>query len=79
VRAYTHAYNTHNSYANILLIISFDYFFTGLHFYGGFMKKSYLTPSINVVSYNVVDIVTTSVTTSYAHVKESWLESDWLN
>ncbi len=42
------------------------------------MKKNYLTPSINVVSYNVVDIVTTSVTNSYAHVKESWLESDWL-
>ncbi len=43
------------------------------------MKKIYLTPSVEVISYNFVDIVTTSVTTSYAHVKESWLESDWLN
>ncbi len=43
------------------------------------MKKSYLTPSIEVVSYSLVDIVTTSVTSSYAHVKETWLESDWLN
>lgn len=42
------------------------------------MKKNYLTPSINVVSYNVVDIVTTSVTVNYAHVKESWIEGDWL-
>ncbi|MBO7214719.1 MAG: hypothetical protein J6V66_04395 [Clostridia bacterium] len=43
------------------------------------MKKSYLTPSIQVVSYNLVDIVTTSTTNDYAHVKESWLDSDWLN
>ena len=43
------------------------------------MKKSYLTPSIEVVSYNLVDIVTTSTTKDYAHVKESWLNSDWLN
>ena len=50
-----------------------------LHAYGGFMKKNYLTPSITIVNYSVVDIVTTSVTASYAHVKESWLESEWLN
>lgn len=43
------------------------------------MKKSYLAPSITVVSYNMVDIVTTSTALDYAHVKESWLESDWLN
>ena len=42
------------------------------------MKKSYLTPSIQVVSYNLVDIVTTSTTNDYAHVKESWLDSEWL-
>lgn len=43
------------------------------------MKKFYLSPSIEVVTYNSVDIVTTSVTSSYAHVKETWLDSEWLN
>ena len=43
------------------------------------MKKSYLTPSIIVVNYEMVDIVTTSTTEDYAHVKESWLDSSWLN
>ena len=45
---------------------------------GGLMKKLYRTPLIEVVNYNFVDIVTTSTTQSYAHVKETWLESDWL-
>lgn len=43
------------------------------------MKKSYLAPSITVVSYNMVDIVTTSTLQDYAHVKESWLDAGWLN
>ena len=43
------------------------------------MKKSYLAPSIIVVNYEMVDIVTTSTTEDYAHVKESWLDSSWLN
>ncbi len=42
------------------------------------MKKFYLTPSIQIVNYKVVDVVTTSVTKSYSHVKESWLDSNWL-
>ena len=43
------------------------------------MKKSYLAPSIIVVNYEMVDIVTTSTTEDYAHVKESWLDRGWLN
>ena len=43
------------------------------------MKKFYLTPSIEVISYNLVDIVTASTADNYAHVKESWLEESWLN
>ena len=43
------------------------------------MKKSYLKPSIKVISYNLVDIVTTSTVLDYAHVKESWLDSKWLD
>lgn len=43
------------------------------------MKKFYLSPSIKIVSYNMVDIVTTSTTADFAHVKESWLDSEWLN
>ena len=43
------------------------------------MKKSYLTPSIMVVEYNHVDIVTASVTfTDFAHIKDSWINPDWL-
>lgn len=42
------------------------------------MKKNYKVPSITLIEFRVVDIVTTSVTSSYAHVKESWLESGWL-
>lgn len=43
------------------------------------MKKNYLSPSIEVILYNFVDIVTTSTVQDYAHVKESWLDSEWLN
>ena len=43
------------------------------------MKKNYLTPSILVIEYNHVDIVTTSVTGDYSHVKDSWLDDSWLN
>ena len=43
------------------------------------MKKLYLKPSIEVVKYSFVDIVTTSTTDDYAHVKDSWLDEDWLN
>ena len=43
------------------------------------MKKTYLTPSIMVVEYNHVDIVTASVLGDYTHVKDSWLDADWLN
>ena len=43
------------------------------------MKKSYTAPSIMVVNYNQVDIVTASVLGDYTHVKDSWLDADWLN
>lgn len=43
------------------------------------MKKTYLAPSIEVVSYTLVDIVTTSTVQDYAHVKDSWLDEGWLN
>ncbi len=40
------------------------------------MKKSYLTPSITVVEYNVVDIVTASNfdLNGFSNVKENWIE-----
>ena len=47
---------------------------------GIFMKKIYLTPSIMVVEFNCVDIVTASIVNAdYAHVKGSWIEDSWLN
>ena len=43
------------------------------------MKKSYLTPSIEVVYYNQVDIVTASINDKdYTSIKESWIENSWL-
>ncbi len=42
------------------------------------MKKIYLTPSIMVVEYNHVDIVTDSITESdYTTIKGSWIDSRW--
>lgn len=43
------------------------------------MKKIYTAPTIDVIRYNFVDIVTTSTTDDYAHVKDSWLDESWLN
>lgn len=43
------------------------------------MKKLYLKPSIEIIEYNLVDVVTTSTVQDYAHVKESWLDKEWLN
>ena len=45
------------------------------------MKKNYLTPSIMVVEYNHVDIVTASVVQfqDFAHIKDSWIDADWLS
>ena len=44
------------------------------------MKKTYLTPSIMVVKYNHVDIVTMSITeTDYTTIKGSWIEEGWLS
>lgn len=43
------------------------------------MKKNYLKPSIVIFEYNNVDIVTASVLGDYTHVKDSWLDADWLN
>ena len=44
------------------------------------MKKSYLTPSIEVVLYNQVDIVTASyVGDEYTKIKGSWIEDSWLD
>jgi hypothetical protein len=43
------------------------------------MKKIYFKPTIEVITYDFVDVVTTSTTNDYAHVKESWLDETWLN
>ena len=44
------------------------------------MKKSYFTPSILVVEYNHVDIVTSSINNlDYTTIKGSWIDTDWLN
>ena len=44
------------------------------------MKKSYLTPSIMVVNYNQVDIVTSSINNlDYTTIKGSWIDADWLS
>ena len=43
------------------------------------MKKSYLTPSIVVVNYNHVDIVTSSINNAdYTTIKGSWIDTNWL-
>ena len=42
------------------------------------MKKSYLTPSIEVVLYNQVDIVTASVGNDYTMIKDTWIDDAWL-
>ena len=44
------------------------------------MKKSYLTPSIIIVNYNYVDIVTSSINNlDYTTIKGSWIDADWLS
>ena len=45
------------------------------------MKKFYLSPSIEVVLYNQVDIVTASISENkdYTTIKGSWIDEDWLN
>ena len=43
------------------------------------MKKSYFTPSITVIEYNQVDIVTSSINNlDYTTIKGSWIDTDWL-
>lgn len=43
------------------------------------MKKSYESPSIEVVLYNQVDIVTASITgQDYTMIKDSWIDEEWL-
>ncbi len=42
------------------------------------MKKTYLAPSIMVVNYNHVDIVTSSINeTDYTTIKGSWVDGSW--
>ena len=44
------------------------------------MKKTYLTPSITVIEYNHVDIVTSSINNlDYTTIKGSWIDADWLS
>ena len=44
------------------------------------MKKSYIAPSIMVVNYNQVDIVTSSINNlDYTTIKGSWIDTNWLN
>ncbi len=44
------------------------------------MKKSYVSPSIMVVNYNQVDIVTSSINNlDYTTIKGSWIDADWLS
>jgi hypothetical protein len=44
------------------------------------MKKSYLAPSITVIEYNQVDIVTSSINNlDYTTIKGSWIDADWLS
>ena len=43
------------------------------------MKKNYLTPSVEVVSYNQVDVVTASINDKdYTTIKGSWIDDSWL-
>ena len=43
------------------------------------MKKTYTSPSILVVEYNHVDIVTSSINNlDYTTIKGSWIDADWL-
>ncbi len=44
------------------------------------MKKTYLTPSIMVVEYNHVDIVTMSISgDEHTTIKGSWIDIGWLS
>ena len=44
------------------------------------MKKTYQAPSIIIVNYNYVDIVTSSINNlDYTTIKGSWIDADWLN
>ena len=44
------------------------------------MKKTYQAPSIIIVNYNYVDIVTSSINDKdYTSIKGSWIDSNWLN
>ena len=63
------------------IIILYDDFtcFVWLIIRRNVMKKSYLTPSIMVVNYNQVDIVTASINDKdYTTIKGSWIENSWL-
>ncbi len=43
------------------------------------MKKLYVAPSITVIEYNHVDIVTSSINNlDYTTIKGSWIDADWL-
>ena len=43
------------------------------------MKKTYLAPSVEVVLYNQVDIVTASINDKdYTTIKGSWIDDSWL-
>ena len=43
------------------------------------MKKSYMAPSIIIVNYNYVDIVTASINDKdYTSIKGSWIDDNWL-
>lgn len=43
------------------------------------MKKLYVAPSITVIEYNQVDIVTSSINNlDYTTIKGSWIDADWL-
>ena len=43
------------------------------------MKKTYMAPSIMVVEYNHVDIVTSSINDKdYTSIKGSWIDANWL-
>ena len=43
------------------------------------MKKNYLTPSVEVVLYNQVDIVTASINDKdFTTIKGTWIDDSWL-